>query len=120
MSKQNQNRRMTRERLRKRIRRKISGTAERPRFCVSFSGQHIRAQIIDDTAKKTLVSVATTEKDLQGRKPNVVGASEIGKIMADRAKKKGIEAVVFDRGGFRYHGKVKALADSAREGGLKF
>ena len=99
-----------------RIRRKVKGTA------VNFSGSHIRAQVIDDVAGKTLVSAFTTEKSLSDSKlrPNVKGAGEIGKLVAERAKAKNITQVVFDRGGFTYHGKVKALADAARQTGLQF
>jgi len=111
-----------RNRLHARIRRRIVGCEDRPRFSVSFSGQHIYAQLIDDTTSKTMVSVSTTEKKFNGETigPNVDGAVKVGQLIAERAKEKGIEAVVFDRGGFRYHGKVKALADAAREAGLKF
>ena len=86
------------------------------------SGSHIRAQVIDDVAGKTLVSAFTTEKSLSDSKlrPNVKGAEEIGKLVAERAKAKNIKQVVFDRGGFTYHGKVKALADAARQTGLQF
>ncbi|MEO0454460.1 MAG: 50S ribosomal protein L18 [Verrucomicrobiota bacterium] len=111
-----------RQRLHRRIRKKISGTAERPRLSVCFTGQHIVAQLIDDVSGTTLVGVETKEKDLLAKKlrPNVAGATEVGKLLAERAKSKKIEDVVFDRGGFRYHGKVKALAEAVREGGLKF
>ena len=105
-----------------RIRRKVKGTAERPRLAVNFSGSHIRAQVIDDVTGKTLVSAFTTEKSLSDSKlrPNVKGAEQIGKLVAERAKAKNIVQVVFDRGGFTYHGKIKALADAARQGGLQF
>jgi large subunit ribosomal protein L18 len=105
-----------------RIRRKIGGRAERPRLSVCFTGQHIHAQIIDDKDGKTLVAASSMEKALVGKtmRPNVKGAEEIGKLLAERAKAQKIGKVVFDRGGFRYHGKVKALADAAREGGLNF
>ncbi|MCE0485178.1 MAG: 50S ribosomal protein L18 [Methylacidiphilales bacterium] len=105
-----------------RIRRKVVGTSERPRLAVNFSGQHIRAQVIDDSTGRTLVSVFTTEKSLSGSKlrPNIKGAEEIGKLVAERAKAKNISQVVFDRGGFTYHGKIKALADAARQTGLQF
>ena len=105
-----------------RVRQKVKGTSARPRLAVNFSGQHIRAQVIDDVAGKTLVSAFTTEKRLSGSKlrPNVKGAEEIGKLVAERAKAKNITQVVFDRGGFAYHGKVKALADAARQTGLQF
>jgi len=115
-------RKASRNRLHKRIRRKVSGTQERLRFCVCFTGQHIYAQLIDDDAQKTVVSVSTTEKELSGKKlsPNTAGAQEVGKLLAERAKTQKVENVVFDRGGFRYTGKVKALADAAREAGLNF
>ena len=105
-----------------RVRRKVKGTTERPRLSVNFSGSHIRAQVIDDVTGKTLVSAFTTEKSLSDSKlrPNVKGAEEIGKLVAERAKAKNITQVVFDRGGFTYHGKVKALADAARQTGLQF
>src|ERR1700752_1728311 len=106
-----------------RIRKKVSGTPERPRLAVHFSGQHIYAQVIDDAAGKTLASVNTTEADFRGDKtprPNVATAVKVGKAVAQRAQAKQINRVVFDRGGFLYHGKVKALADAARAGGFKF
>ena len=105
-----------------RIRKKVSGTPERPRLSVHFSGQHIYAQVIDDEAGKTLASANTTEKSFQGpkTKPNVATAQVIGKAVAERALAKNVGKVVFDRGGFLFHGKVKALADAAREGGLQF
>ena len=103
-----------------RIRGKISGTAERPRLCVFRSEKHIYAQIIDDVAGKTLCSASSVEKDFEGLGSNIEAASKVGKTVAERAVAKGIENVVFDRGGFIYHGRVQALADGAREGGLKF
>jgi len=112
----------SRQRLHARLRRKVTGTGERPRFSINFSGKHIYAQIINDESGKTLVSVMTTEKALDAKalKPNAAGAEEVGKLVAERAKQKQIAKVVFDRGGFRYHGKVKALADAARAAGLEF
>jgi large subunit ribosomal protein L18 len=107
----------------RRIRKKVSGTPERPRLAVHFSGQHIYAQIIDDAVGKTLASVNTTEADFRGdkaAKPNVATAVKVGKAVAERALAKNITRIVFDRGGFLFHGKVKALADAAREGGLQF
>ena len=104
----------------KRVRAHISGTAETPRLNVFRSDKHIYAQIIDDVAGKTLVAAATNEKDFGGYGGNVEAAKKLGGIIADRALKAGIENVVFDRGGYLYHGRVKALADGAREGGLKF
>lgn len=116
------NRRTIRTRLHARIRNKINGTAERPRLAVNFSGQHIYAQIIDDKKGHTIAGVATTETALASRalRPNVKGAEEVGRLLAERAKEKNISRVVFDRGGFFYHGKVKALADAARSAGLQF
>ena len=105
-----------------RIRKKVRGTAERPRLCVHFSNNHIYAQCIDDVAQSTLLYLSTTGKELreEGLKPNVEGAVKLGKIVAGKAKDKKIETVVFDRAGRIYHGCVKAFADAAREGGLKF
>ena len=105
-----------------RIRRKVIGTTERPRLTVNFSGNHIRAQVIDDSLGLTLASAHTTEKGLASSelRPNVKGAEEIGRLLAERAKAKNVQKVVFDRGGFQYHGKVKALADAARSSGLEF
>ncbi|MEQ1860524.1 MAG: 50S ribosomal protein L18 [Chthoniobacteraceae bacterium] len=104
-----------------RIRKRIAGTAERPRLAVHFSGMHIYAQIIDDEKGCTLTSVSTTEAVLrEGSKANIATAQRVGATLAERAKGSKITNVVFDRGGFRYHGKVKALADAAREGGLLF
>ena len=100
-----------------RVRGKISGTAERPRLSVFRSENNIYAQIIDDVAGVTLVSASTVEKGFEG---NVEAAKKVGATVAERALKKGIEDVVFDRGGYIYHGRVKALAEGAREGGLKF
>jgi large subunit ribosomal protein L18 len=105
----------------KRIRKEISGTPERPRLAVHFSGNHIYAQIIDDEKGCTLTSVNTTETDFRtAAKANIATALKVGTSLAERAKINKITKVVFDRGGFRYHGKVKALADAAREGGLEF
>jgi large subunit ribosomal protein L18 len=103
----------------KRIRKKVSGTAERPRLAVNFSGRHIRAQVIDDVKGVTIAAASTQEKAAKAG-ANVANAQTVGKLVADRAKKKSISKVVFDRGGFQYMGKVKALADAAREAGLEF
>jgi large subunit ribosomal protein L18 len=116
----NQIRKEVRERLHTRIRKKVTGTGKRPRLSVYFSGQNIYAQVIDDEKHCTLLAVATTEKALKKLRPNMASATQVGKLLAERAKSKGVSEVVFDRGGFKYHGKVKALADAAREGGLKF
>ena len=103
----------------RRVRGKISGTAARPRLDVFRSAKHIYAQVIDDEKGVTLVSASTMDKDFEGFGGNVEAATQIGKKIADRALAKGITEVVFDRGGFVYHGRVKALAEGAREGGLK-
>jgi len=103
----------------KRIRRKVSGSAERPRLTIYRSLNHIYAQIIDDERGQTLVAASTTEKDLRGATGgNVEAAQRVGRAIAERAAAQGISQVVFDRGGYRYHGRVKALADAAREAGL--
>ena len=106
-----------------RLRKKVSGTSERPRLAVHFSGQHITAQVIDDVSGATLASVNTTEdsfrKDASSH-ANVATALKVGKLIAERGLAKNIAKVVFDRGGFMYHGKIKALADAARDGGLQF
>ena len=103
-----------------RVRGKISGTAEMPRLCVFRSEANIYAQIIDDVAGKTLTAASTVEKCFEGNGGNAAAAKVIGEMIAKRALAKGIENVVFDRGGYIYHGRVKALAEGAREGGLKF
>ena len=103
----------------KRVRAKISGT-ERPRLNVFRSKQNIYAQIIDDTTGVTLVSASTVEKDFDGYGGNKEAARKVGQTVAERAKAKGIDAVVFDRGGYVYHGRVAELAEGAREGGLQF
>ncbi len=106
-----------------RLRKKVTGTPERPRLAVHFSQRHISAQVIDDRAGKTLASVHTTEGELrsnQQRGANVTTATKVGKLIAERGASKNVKRVVFDRGGYKYHGKVKALADAAREGGLEF
>lgn len=106
-----------------RLRRYLSGTAERPRLAVFRSSKHIYAQIIDDVQKNTLVSASTLDKGIAGdlkSTSNVEAAKAVGAALAEKAKGKGIETVIFDRGGFLFHGRVKALADAAREGGLAF
>jgi large subunit ribosomal protein L18 len=109
-----------RNRIHRRIRRKLRGTAERPRLAVFRSVSHIYAQVIDDSEGKTLASASSTDKGANAKGGNVAGAKAIGKLVADRAKEKGIKSVVFDRGGYQYHGRVKALADAARAAGLEF
>ena len=104
----------------KRVRGKISGTAERPRLSVFRSESNIYAQIIDDVAGNTLVAASSVEKGFEGNGGNIEAAKKVGAMVAERALQKGIEEVVFDRGGYVYHGRVAALAEGAREGGLKF
>jgi len=104
---------------RRRVRAKVHGTAERPRISVFRSNRGIFAQLIDDEAGRTLASVNWTEADLRSLKP-MEQAAKAGALLAERAKSAGVDTVVFDRGGYQYHGRVKALADGAREGGLKF
>ena len=104
----------------KRVRGKVSGTPERPRLNVFRSETNIYAQIIDDTKGITLVSASSLEKDFECDGTKTDAAKKVGQVIAERAKAKGIELVVFDRGGYLYHGRVKALAEGAREGGLQF
>ena len=114
------NKNQDRKKRHARVRLKVNGTAECPRLCVYRSLTHIYAQIIDDVAGSTLVSASTVEKSFEGNGSNIEAAKKIGAIVAERALQKGIEEVVFDRGGYIYHGRVQALAEGAREGGLKF
>jgi large subunit ribosomal protein L18 len=117
------NRKEARARVHRRIRKKVIGTSARPRLSVHFSGKHVYAQVIDDDAGQTLAAAATIEKSLGSKgkgAANRASAEVVGKTIAERARAKKIDSVVFDRGGFLYHGKVKALADAAREAGLKF
>jgi len=112
-----------RQRLHDRIRKKLRGTPERPRLAVFRSQGHIYAQVIDDDAGRTLCAASSLDKDLRAKSKrggNLASAKEVGALIASRAKEKGVAAVVFDRGGFQYHGRIKALADAAREAGLKF
>jgi large subunit ribosomal protein L18 len=109
-----------RKRIHKRIRRKVAGSPERPRLAVFRSVAHIYAQVIDDAGGKTLVSASTVEKAVKTKGGNLAAAKAIGKLVAERAKDAGIKSVVFDRGGYQYHGRVKALAEAAREAGLEF
>jgi len=112
-------RKTLRQRIHARIRRKLRGTAERPRLAVYFSNQNVYCQLINDDEGKTIVSASTKEKGAES-KSNIEAATKIGASIAERAAAKGVTAVVFDRAGFSFHGKVKALADAAREKGLKF
>lgn len=111
---------VVRVRIHQRIRAKLRGTTDRPRLAVYRSLSHIYAQVIDDKSGVTVVSASSNEKNSTVSGGNVAGAKEIGKLVAERAKEKGVSSVVFDRGGYLYHGRVKALADAAREAGLKF
>ena len=103
-----------------RLRQKLQGTAARPRMSVFVSNQHLYVQFVDDAAAKTLAAVSTLDGGLKGQKLNVATAKQLGALAAKAAQEKGIAAVVFDRGGFAYRGRLQALADAAREGGLKF
>jgi large subunit ribosomal protein L18 len=112
-----------RRRIHRRVRVKVSGTAERPRLCVFRSSTHLYAQVIDDAAGRTLVAASSVDKEMRKQIQgggNVAAAKIVGQAVAARAQAKGIAKVVFDRGGYRYHGRVKALAEAAREAGLKF
>jgi large subunit ribosomal protein L18 len=112
-----------RRRIHRRIRQRISGNVNRPRLCIYRSSKYIYAQIVDDTQGKTLVAASTAEKDVRGdlkQAGNIQASKLVGKTIAERAKAKGIETVVFDRGGYLYHGRIKAVAEAARESGLKF
>jgi large subunit ribosomal protein L18 len=116
-------RKAAQQRIHRRIRKRVSGTAERPRLAVHFSGKHIYAQVIDDDAGRTIAAASTAELSLLGETKahaNQAAAELIGKAIAERSLAKNLERVVFDRGGFLYHGKMKVLADAARAGGLKF
>ena len=113
-------RKLERTRRHIRVRRKISGTADCPRLCVYRSNSNIYAQIIDDDAKVTLVSASTLDKSVKEKHANKVAAKEVGSLIAKRAIEKNIETVVFDRGGYLYHGRVEALAEAARSKGLEF
>ncbi len=109
-----------RSRIRERIRRKVTGTAERPRLAVFRSLKSIYAQVIDDATGNTIVSASSLEKDAGAKGANAAAAKAVGALIARKAKDKGITKVVFDRGGYLYHGNIKALADAARENGLEF
>jgi len=114
------NKKEIRLRIHRRIRKKISGSTQRPRLAVFRSVKHIYAQVIDDASGHTVAAASSNEKGVSFNGGNVAGAKEVGRLVAERAKEKGIKSVVFDRGGYLYHGRVKALADAAREGGLEF
>ena len=113
--------REVRQAVHSRIRKKITGTTERPRLAVFRSLNHIYAQVIDDTSGQTLAAASTTEPEFKGRSGgNIAAAKDVGKLIAERAKEKGVNRVVFDRGGYIYHGRVRNLAEAAREAGLEF
>jgi large subunit ribosomal protein L18 len=114
--------RVARQRRHRRIRKHVSGTSSRPRLCVFRSSKHIYAQVIDDTQGMTLAAASSQEPTLRGQVDGakVARATAVGELLARRAREKGVEKVVFDRGGYLYHGRVKALADAARAGGLSF
>jgi large subunit ribosomal protein L18 len=114
------NRKKLRKRVHQRIRKKLSGTPERPRLAVHCSNKNVYAQLIDDTVGKTICQASSLDKEIEGKHGNREVADQIGKLIAKRAQEAKVEAVVFDRGGHLFHGKVKSLADGAREGGLKF
>ena len=120
-------RRLSREAHRRRIhvrmRKRIAGTSERPRLCVHRSTKHIRAQVVDDASGTTLAFASSLDKEVRAKIKgggNIAASKVVGKVIAERARAKGVENVVFDRGGYQYHGRVQALAEAAREAGLKF
>jgi large subunit ribosomal protein L18 len=114
------NRKEIRRRIHARIRKKVVGTTLRPRLAIHYSNQHVYAQVIDDSIGCTLVAASTLDKEMENASSNIASAEKVGSLIAQRAKAANISAVVFDRGGHLYHGKVKALADAAREAGLQF
>jgi large subunit ribosomal protein L18 len=109
-----------RDRRQKRVRRKITGTPQRPRLTVYRSNRYIYAQVIDDVEGRTLASASSQEPDLRGSKLNVEVAARVGELLGGRAREAGVSEIVFDRAGYKFHGRVKALADAAREAGLEF
>ena len=120
MSDSAKHKREARIRRHRRVRKKVRGTADRPRLAVFRSNKHISAQIIDDRAGVTLAAASTLEATLPDAGANVSGAEKVGELLAERAKAAGVSSVVFDRGGNLYHGRIAALADAARKGGLEF
>ena len=109
-----------RKKIHRRIRKKVSGSPERPRLAVHYSNKNIYAQVIDDTTGRTLCAASSLDKEIEKGSANVSSSEKVGSLIAKRAAEAKVTAVIFDRGGHLYHGKVKALADAAREGGLKF
>ena len=118
MSKLSRN--QSRKRIHRRIRKKVAGTPVRPRLAVHYTNQHVYAQVIDDTAGNTICAASTLDKEVEKAASNVAAAAKVGELIAERAKKAEVSSVVFDRGGHLFHGKIKALADAAREAGLAF
>lgn len=113
-------RREARARRHARVRKRIRGTAQRPRLAVYRSNKYIYAQVIDDIEGRTIVAASSQESDLRSERLNVETASKVGELLASRAKEVGVDAVVFDRGGYKFHGRIKALAEAARKQGLEF
>jgi large subunit ribosomal protein L18 len=113
------NRQVARERRHRRVRKKVRGTPERPRLAVFRSNKHVYAQVIDDVHGRTLAAASTKEKGFTGATSTVEAAKQVGKLVGERARAAGIDTVVLDRGGFKYHGRVAGVADAAREAGLK-
>ena len=113
-------RQAARDRRHARVRKHLSGSTDRPRLAVYRSNRYIYAQVIDDVAGHTVAAASSQEKDLRSKTLTVETASEVGKLVAERAKAAGVSTVVFDRGGYKFHGRIKALADAAREAGLEF
>ncbi len=120
MSDSAKSKREARLRRHRRVRKKVRGTSERPRLAVFRSNKHISAQVIDDRAGHTLAAASTVEPELRASGGNVAAATRVGELLAERARSAGVDTVVFDRGGFMYHGRVAALAEAARNGGLEF
>ena len=122
MASTSQERRESRLRRHRRVRKKVHGTAERPRLAVHRSNKHITVQVIDDDAGRTIASASTTEPEVRGSGSGstVAAATKVGQVVAQRAKAAGVSKVVYDRGGYVYHGRVAAVADAAREAGLEF
>ena len=113
-------RQTSRQRRHRRVRKHLAGTETRPRLAVYRSNRYIYAQVIDDGSGRTVAAASSQEKDLRTKTLSADTATEVGKLVAERAKEAGISTVVFDRGGYKYHGRIKALADAAREAGLEF
>lgn len=114
------NRKEARRKIHRRIRKKVSGTGERPRLAVHYSNKNVYAQVIDDVAGRTLCAASSLDGEVESNGSNVATAEKVGALIAQRAREHNVSSVVFDRGGHLYHGKIKALAEAAREGGLRF